>query len=608
MRLNPLRNYFDQQGLSRLMGCLKRRTTSTTDHNQPNQKRLLVSRMTMRIKKDQEIELNRAESKLCQLLNQSVSHLKASASSTNQDLNSLTLRIAGGWVRDKLLGVQSNDLDIAISSLTGQDFATRFSSYLRDQQRLKREGQSENQTTKEAGDGGEETFELGKIATIEARPDQSKHLETATTTFLGLDLDFVQLRSEEYGDQDSRIPSSVRFGTPLEDALRRDITINSLFYNVHTGAIEDHTGKGLEDLEVGLIRTPLPAEHTFKDDPLRLLRCIRFATRFGFRLDADIVSAATSEPIRVALKEKISRERVGTEVDKMLKGRDPLSSLKMIEELGLYKLVFSPPKSLKEETIEPSIAVETATCLAGLLHLTNDSNLSSSTLPPNISKLLPRSNALKRRLFLASALSPYRELKAKAGKKELWAGEVVLMESLKLGNHDKSFISNLYRSLEVLNSSNLESILKTTMTTSPSIRVELGRLLRLACVHDLKQSEAEASLNWQSSLLFALVIELTRSQSQASSSELRNSIINTFDLLVQKILDLDLTFVVTPEFEKRRLDGKEICQVLKTKPGKHLGQIIERVIDRQIEYPDQTKEEGSKWLEDQLGAGLIKIS
>jgi tRNA nucleotidyltransferase (CCA-adding enzyme) len=122
---------------------------------------------------------------------------------------------------------------------------------------------------------------LGKIATIEARPDQSKHLETATTTFLGLDLDFVQLRSEEYGDQDSRIPSSVvslffaylflffplcllarstdhwlscqrflstgtehqRFGTPLEDALRRDITINSLFYNVHTGAIEDHTGK-----------------------------------------------------------------------------------------------------------------------------------------------------------------------------------------------------------------------------------------------------------------------------------------------------------------------------------------------------------------------------
>ncbi|EFP77236.2 uncharacterized protein PGTG_03192 [Puccinia graminis f. sp. tritici CRL 75-36-700-3] len=101
--------------------------------------------MTMRIKKDQEIELNRATAKLCQLLDQSVSHLKASSSSsTNQDLNSLTPRITGGW----LLGVQSNNLDIAILSSTGQDFATRFSSYMRDQQQLKREGQSENQETR----------------------------------------------------------------------------------------------------------------------------------------------------------------------------------------------------------------------------------------------------------------------------------------------------------------------------------------------------------------------------------------------------------------------------------------------------------------------------
>ncbi|KAA1137128.1 CCA tRNA nucleotidyltransferase, mitochondrial [Puccinia graminis f. sp. tritici] len=83
--------------------------------------------------------------KLCQLLDQSVSHLKASSSSsTNQDLNSLTPRITGGW----LLGVQSNNLDIAILSSTGQDFATRFLSYMRDQQRLKREGQSENQETR----------------------------------------------------------------------------------------------------------------------------------------------------------------------------------------------------------------------------------------------------------------------------------------------------------------------------------------------------------------------------------------------------------------------------------------------------------------------------
>jgi tRNA nucleotidyltransferase (CCA-adding enzyme) len=87
--------------------------------------------------------------------------------------------------------------------LTGQDFATRFSAYLKAQQ------SSQQQQDRNHQNKVEKPFELGKIATIEARPDQSKHLETATTTFLGLDLDFVQLRSEEYGDQDSRIPSNV---------------------------------------------------------------------------------------------------------------------------------------------------------------------------------------------------------------------------------------------------------------------------------------------------------------------------------------------------------------------------------------------------------------
>lgn len=100
----------------------------------------------------------------------------------------------------------------------------------------------------------------GTISKIAQNPDQSKHLETATFRFLGLDIDLVNLRSEEYAD-DSRIPTEVvcitlfyiiilplrstrkTFGTPLQDALRRDTTINSLFYNIHTHSVEDYTGK-----------------------------------------------------------------------------------------------------------------------------------------------------------------------------------------------------------------------------------------------------------------------------------------------------------------------------------------------------------------------------
>jgi tRNA nucleotidyltransferase (CCA-adding enzyme) len=69
------------------------------------------------------------------------------------------------------------------------------------------------------------------------------------------------------------------FGTATEDAYRRDFTINAMFYNIITEQVEDLTAKGLDDLKNGIIRTPLPALQTFKDDPLRLLRAIRFAGR-----------------------------------------------------------------------------------------------------------------------------------------------------------------------------------------------------------------------------------------------------------------------------------------------------------------------------------------
>lgn len=71
-------------------------------------------------------------------------------------------------------------------------------------------------------------------------------------------------------------------GTPLEDALRRDFTINSLFYNINTKQVEDYTERGLSDIANRVIRTPLEPLITFTDDPLRVLRCFRFRARFNF--------------------------------------------------------------------------------------------------------------------------------------------------------------------------------------------------------------------------------------------------------------------------------------------------------------------------------------
>lgn len=75
--------------------------------------------------------------------------------------------------------------------------------------------------------------------------------------------------------------------------------------------------QGLSDLQSGLIRTPLPPQETFRDDPLRMIRCVRFASRYGFSLDNEIVLALSNPDLQKALREGISRERVGIELDKM---------------------------------------------------------------------------------------------------------------------------------------------------------------------------------------------------------------------------------------------------------------------------------------------------
>jgi tRNA nucleotidyltransferase (CCA-adding enzyme) len=188
----------------------------------------------------------------------------------------LRIRFAGGWVRDKLLSLPNDDIDVAVNIATGVQFATHIETYLR---------QLPNA----------ESFHFN---TINRNVEQSKHLETATAHFMGLDLDFVNLRSEEYAE-DSRIPETMGFGTPLQDAERRDLTINSLFYNLHTEKVEDWTEKGIEDIKNGVIRTPLDPMTTFKDDPLRILRAARFAARLDFKITPEVKAAMMDTTVKV---------------------------------------------------------------------------------------------------------------------------------------------------------------------------------------------------------------------------------------------------------------------------------------------------------------------
>jgi len=185
------------------------------------------------------IELDEAELKLFGLLNR----VKPGSD----------IRIAGGWVRDKLLGKTCEDIDIVLENETGAVFSEAL---LAEYNRL--EGSS------------------ARAVTLSVRPDQSKHLETTMFTLYGKSIDAVHLRKETY-TEDSRVPAEVHFGTPQEDSNRRDFTINALFYNLRSEQVEDHTGRGLHDLANGILRTPVDPLTTLADDPLRLLRGVRIS-------------------------------------------------------------------------------------------------------------------------------------------------------------------------------------------------------------------------------------------------------------------------------------------------------------------------------------------
>ncbi|KAG5507957.1 hypothetical protein JIQ42_07251 [Leishmania sp. Namibia] len=230
-----------------------------------------------------------------------------------------TLRVAGGWVRDMLLGLHSNDIDIAIEThesaklVTGEAFAHRI---------------SEHQAAH--GDRGH------TVSVIRANPALSKHIETATVRVHEIPVEFCALRTDVY-TVESRIPQ-VRPATPLEDAQRRDFTINALFYNLHTCMVEDYT-TGLEDLRLRIIRCPLEPRTTFMDDPLRLLRSVRFVGQLGalnFSLDESITNCVDDSLLDV-LQQKVSRERIGKEFVKMMAAAHPERCIALLHDMRILQ-------------------------------------------------------------------------------------------------------------------------------------------------------------------------------------------------------------------------------------------------------------------------------
>jgi len=206
----------------------------------------------------------------------------------------------GGCVRDKFLGVHSKDIDFTfVLDELDQTVEQGF--------QIMTEWMTER--------GFEIFLSTPDCFTIRARFPKDHQ-------FTGMVADFVMARKEVGYVEGTRRPI-LELGTLHDDLLRRDFTVNAIAESVD-GEIIDPFG-GVADLKLGILRTPLPAEQTMMDDPLRILRALRFKITKGFSIHDDIWMAMAQPEILEKLKTTVSAERIRDEVFKMTKQDTPMT-------------------------------------------------------------------------------------------------------------------------------------------------------------------------------------------------------------------------------------------------------------------------------------------
>lgn len=219
--------------------------------------------------------------------------------------------VIGGYVRDRVMGRVSGGRDIDILVI---------------------------------GDGIDIARKVARHLGLKQKVSVFKNFGTAMFKHDGTEIEFVGARKESYSSE-SRKPV-IAEGSLQDDQNRRDFTINALAISLNHddfGHLTDPFG-GLDDISKGIIRTPLDSDITFFDDPLRMLRAVRFATRLGFTIEKQTLKAISRNKNRIGI---VSFERISAELNKIIESSRPSTGFRLLDSTGLLRIILPELDALK---------------------------------------------------------------------------------------------------------------------------------------------------------------------------------------------------------------------------------------------------------------------
>jgi tRNA nucleotidyltransferase/poly(A) polymerase len=414
-----------------------------------------------------------------------------------------TAYFAGGCVRDELLGLTPKDYDIATNAVPAQVEKVFPGAHL-----------------------------VGAhFGVVVVRMDHH-NFEIATFRTDG-----------SYGD--GRRPDKVEFSTPEQDAQRRDFTVNGMFLDPVTGTVIDHVG-GQEDLRARKLRAIGEATARFREDHLRLLRAVRFATVLDYRIESDTWRAMTEHAGSIT---RISAERVRDELMKVLLHPRRTAGFDLLADSGLLFHIIPEMKALQGCTQPPEWHPEG--------DVWTHTRLMLSLLPEHVSAPLVLSVLLH-----------------DIAKPATWSCDPA-EGRIRFNGHDKlgaEMTENILRRLRFSN-----DIIHATVEA-------VGNHMKFMHIQEMRTARLK---RWMASPTFPDELDLHRVDCLGS-----NGFTDNYEFVLAKQEE----FASAPVIPPRLLDGHDLM-ALGYQPGPALGRILTAVQDAQLEGAVETKEEALQWLQ-----------